>query len=454
MLPQFAVDVARFPGASQYRIQIEVVFDPSSLSAVISGESAVRYTHPGGEALEEMAFMLWPQDEQYCGEMQIGQVLVDGRPRSSTAELGGQALRIALEPPLRAGEAISVVLPFEIAVCGPIGGAQPQRFGITEGVLIAPTFYPILPRMVAGYWLVEDAPPGGDTTTSDSAFYEVEISYPASLGLAASGSLVQEVELADGRARATFVSGPMRDFAFALGAFERFEKQVGEVLLRAWLLPQHGDDAQRLLNAAAEQMALFERLVGPYPFRELDLVDAPGAFAGIEYPGLIYLGTLGTPWLIEPTVHEVAHQWFYSLVGSDQIHEPWLDEALATYGEVLYLEYEGRAGDATGLLTSFRNAVRLIDNNQLPIGLALGGYPSADDYAVIVYYKGALFFDALRMEIGDRAFFEFLPRYFSAARYGMASGELLQESAEQSCGCDLDSLFDLWVRQGGKFPGQ
>ena len=31
------------------------------------------------------------------------------------------------------------------------------------------------------------------------------------------------------------------------------------------------------------------------------------------------------------TTHEVAHQWFYSLVGNDQAHDPWLDEVLATY---------------------------------------------------------------------------------------------------------------------------
>ena len=49
---------------------------------------------------------------------------------------------------------------------------------------------------------------------------------------------------------------------------------------------------------------------------------------GIEYPTMIFLGT-GTSGVL--TTHEVAHQWFYGLVGDDQARDPVLDEGLATY---------------------------------------------------------------------------------------------------------------------------
>ncbi len=319
-------------------------------------------------------------------------------------------------------------------------------------MLIAPTFYPLVPRRVAGSWQVEAAPDGGDTTNSDSAYYVVDVTFPAGLALAASGTEVDRDE--DGEAsRARFVAGPMRDFAIALGPFEHTERVVDGVRVRAWSLPEHRDDADEMLKAAAEQTALLNDLVGPYPYAELDVVDAPGAFGGIEYPGLVFIGTLGTAWLIEPTVHEVAHQWFYGLIGDDQLHEPWLDEALATYAEVLYYEDEGRPGSAAGLLSMFRASVRSHPDPTQPIGLGVGEYPDPGSYAVFVYWKGALFLDALRGEIGPEAFGRFLKDYYAAFRYGFAAASDFQRVAEASCACQLDGLFDLWVWNGGEIPG-
>jgi aminopeptidase N len=64
-----------------------------------------------------------------------------------------------------------------------------------------------------------------------------------------------------------------------------------------------------------------------------------------------------------------------------------------------------------------------------------------------------LFLDALRGEIGDEAFRSFLRAYFEEQRYGFATGEEFQSAAERACECDLDSLFDLWVWEGGEVPG-
>ena len=64
-----------------------------------------------------------------------------------------------------------------------------------------------------------------------------------------------------------------------------------------------------------------------------------------------------------------------------------------------------------------------------------------------------LFFDALRGEIGDDLFFEFLQTYLDRYRYEIASADDFQSTVDEVCGCDLDSLFDLWVFEGGEAPG-
>jgi aminopeptidase N len=268
--------------------------------------------------------------------------------------------------------------------------------------------------------------------------------------LAATGVETEARDSGEGIIEITYVSGPVRDFAFAVGPLVAETRMVGQVLLRAWILPEHDADFELVLDTAAEQMALLDEWVGPYPYKELDLVDAPGAFGGIEYPGLVFLGTLGSAWVVEPTVHEVAHQWFYGLIGNDQVREPWLDEAAATYAEALYYERAFGTGRATSFLSQLRAVLRSHPDPAQPIGLAVSDYDTVRDYSLFVYFKGALFFDALRQRLGEDTFRAFLASYDEAFRYAIADGQGFQELAEEACSCSLDDLFELWVLEGGE----
>jgi hypothetical protein len=453
LLPAFAADADLSPGLTRYWIETEVEFVPGKLQAWLRGQARLRYVVPEGQPIEEIPLMLWPNDPQYDSVMTAGPALINGTRTEGETDLGGIVLWLPLPRPAAAGDVLDISLPFEIEAGGPIGGFDPKRFGITEDVLAAPTFYPLVPLRVDGAWQVETAPPGGDTTNSDTAYYQVDLIVPQELALAASGVAVGSTVNGDGTVTTRYLTGPMRDFAFALGPFQSSEAIVDGVLVRAWALPEHSQDADEMLDAATTQLGILNDLVGPYPYVELDVVDVPGAFGGIEYPGIVFIGTLGTTWLVEPTVHEVAHQWFYGLIGDDQLHEPWLDEALATYAEVLYYEKTGRPGAATGLLSDLRSWVRSSSDPTLPIGWGVGEYPDPDAYALFVYGKGALFLDALRGEIGDEAFTKFLRSYFDQERYAFATGEAFQQAAEAACSCDLDEIFDLWVWEGGEIPG-
>jgi hypothetical protein len=105
------------------------------------------------------------------------------------------------------------------------------------------------------------------------------------------------------------------------------------------------------------------------------------------------------------------------------------------------------------LLSDFREQLRGHPSPELPIGRGVAAYPTQREYALFVYLKGALFFDALRSDLGDEVFFAFLQEYFQTFRYSIASAKDFQTTAEATCGCDLQSLFDLWVYEGGELPG-
>jgi hypothetical protein len=452
MRGSFAADVAALEGIPLYQLAVELDFNEDFDQATILGQMYLTFMAPGDEPLTRFPLMLWPNNEQYQSQMTISDVSVNGFMVEPQADEAAPAVWLDIYQAVEPGDEVEVALNFHIETYG-IGEAAPKRFGITPGgVLIAPTFYPLLPVWRDGSWQVEPAPPGGDTTNSEVAFYEMEITAPADLGLAASGVEVESQELEDGSQRTRFATGPVRDVALAVGPFEVLIDEVGDIQMRAWVLEDHLQDGLDMLRAAKLQMEIMIDWVGPYPYTELDLVDAPGAFGGIEYPGLVYIGTVGTDWLTEPTVHEVAHQWFYGLVGDDQLYEPWLDEAAATYAEALYFERASYAATRTNFLADLRGVVRLRDTAEMPIGLPVGDYPNQGEYAIIVYFKGALFFDELRLRLGEEGFKTFLQTYFNQYRYQIATAEDFQETAEAVCECDLQELFDLWVYEGGPIP--
>jgi aminopeptidase N len=148
---------------------------------------------------------------------------------------------------------------------------------------------------------------------------------------------------------------------------------------------------------------------------------------------------------LEGTVaHEVGHQYFYNLVGNDQLDDPWLDEAMAQF---LMLQYYGDlygAGGAAGVRDSLNARWNRVELAKIPIGLPVTAYQGAE-YGAIVYGRGPLFIEALKDQMGDSSFDAFLRDYTETFSWGIATPEAFQQLAEKHCACDLDALFNEWV---------
>ncbi|MCC7361981.1 MAG: M1 family metallopeptidase [Anaerolineales bacterium] len=444
--PEFAADAERFPNAARYVIDVAVTFN-SDGSATLTGRELIRYTNPEDFELTDLYLMLWPNERgQYLGGAQlVGPVIVGGQPVEPELKFNGLAARLPLAAPLAPGASVDLEAAFTAQVDP--GLEDGARYGLTNGVLIAPTFYPLIPRLVQGEWQIEPPPTGGDTTNSDSAFYAWRITAPAGLQIAASGVVVDQTE-AGGLQSQTLLTGPMRDLALIVGDLAVESRTAGGVRLNAYLLPGHASETAAVLAQAALQVETLQDEVGPYRFVELDIVDAPGAFGGIEYPGLVLIGVIdSSSFYEEAVVHEVGHQWFYSLIGDDQLLQPWLDEAAASYTELLYYERALGPQIVPDVLDESWRWLGYADDPSLPIGGPVASY--GDDYGAIVYGKGALFFDALRRELGDDTFFAFLRAYYDRYVYGFATSAGFQEVAEETCACDLSGLFNRWVFDGG-----
>jgi aminopeptidase N len=116
--------------------------------------------------------------------------------------------------------------------------------------------------------------------------------------------------------------------------------------------------------------------------------------------------------------HEVAHQWWYAQVGSDPLAAPWLDEGLAEYAAYDYYRGVYGQGAAEALLRS---------RWQMPV-------------------DAALFFDAVRQQLGDEAYQAALREYVDTHRWRVAQPDDLLSALQRTPDQDLTSLVDVWLR--------
>lgn len=447
MLPAFAADVDRFADATRYWIDLEV--DPDALT--FSGSEWVRFTNHERDPLAEIVLRLFPGTPGYGGSLTVQSVSVNGKAVDFDLQYESSAVLVPLAAPLSPGETVELHLAF-VGTLPADASAGYAPYGYIDGVLALPDVYPVIPVYDDERWNVELARPYGDATFTDTSLYLVRLTLPAEMVLAVSGVIVAQQENEDGTVTYMCASGPMRDFnAVASADYGQVRAKAGQVWVTSYYLPGDRGGGELALDYAVKALGIYEQLFGPYPFTELDVVATPTKAGGIEYPGLIviaeplYDGQGGFFELV--AVHEVAHQWWYSLVGNDQLDEPWLDESLTQYASLLYFEH--RYGEVVAqemLESSFLGPYRsLLDRKQdMAIGLPVAAY-TEDLYGAVVYGKGPLFFHELRQQVGDEVFTNILRTYFERHRYGVAYPQDLLAVAEEVSGRDLDALYKQWV---------
>jgi hypothetical protein len=447
MLPAHADDVARVQGATRYGIDLTI--DLAALT--LRGSEWVRYTNRTGKPLAEIVYRLLANWPGYGGSMTVHSLAVDGEALEPEFGLSDSALYVPLVPPLAPGATVDVELAFTGTIpVAPL--AARAKYGFENGILALPHAYPLIPVYDDEGWNVELAQLYGDPTFTDISLYQVRVTLPEDMVLVASGVAVDRRDNADGTATHTYASGPMRDFALAASADYRSQSaQVGRVTVTSTYLPEHEAGGRQALEYTAQALHVYQELLDPYPFAEMDVVETTTVAGGLEYPGLIAIAG----WVYEQpdafielvTAHEVAHQWWYNLVGNDQPDEPWLDEALAEYTTILYLEQRyGRERAQEVIELYFEGPHRQLqdENRDMPIGLPVRAY-TKELYGPVIYGKGPLFFHAMRQQVGDETFVEILRSYLGEHRYGVAYPEDLLRVAEQVSGQNLDPLYREWI---------
>lgn len=260
--------------------------------------------------------------------------------------------------------------------------------------------------------------------------YDVTLDVPSTFTVGATGSRVEQTQVKD-RQRLRYVAEPVHDFAWvAWDGFVEQRARLGKVEVTLLSPPGHAASRAATLDALSFSLPYFEQRLGSYPYPTLTVVHPPvGAEAsgGMEYPTLI---TTGGPWyfpftglraLEAVTVHELAHQWFYGLLASNEAKFPFLDEGLTSYAE------QAALGARYGPGSSFSGFGLELDGHSLfrVFSAARGGdeaiaepasqFSSFRNLGALVYSRTATLLETLSRvwgrERSERAFREYAERY-------------------------------------------
>jgi hypothetical protein len=455
LLPSEAASLASLADIALYELDIVIDYP----RRYYTGVARIHYTNRTGAPLESVYFHLLPNGGASfgAGSLQVTSVLVNGDAVKPQEAEGGRLLEIPFTSALPGGNQVVFELEFKALVPENFGGTGYGLFNYMDGVMVITAGYPLLAVYDGRGWNLNPPSNIGDSVYAEASFYSVQVEAQSDLVLAATGTEVDRL-IAGSNTVYRFASGPVREFALVMSPdFEVLSQEISSTRLNSYYLPGTRVAAQEALDFGVESLQVFNQSFGVYPYNELDLLQVPLRYAaGVEFPGIVLLHrnaylTGGAASHMEDLVaHEVAHQWWYNVVGNNVFIDPWLDEALATFSSARHFEVVHGKDAYDRIVQQYEESyARLVRaGRDEPVASSLEYFESAgraDRYGQVVYVKGALFLHRVRQEIGDENFFGALQDYYQAMKYQIASPEDLLSAFETRHGASLQPLFDEWL---------
>jgi len=422
------------PASTRPQYIFYVLFDYYNRQLAV--DETIHYTNQTGTTLYDLVLAVVPNLS--ANSFSLETLFLDGV--TPVHELDGQRLAVTLSQPLAPGDALELSMRYRIDI-------PPKYYNMPYGYLgyqiNLTDWYPFVVPYNGG-WVLHDPWAFGEHLVYDSADYDVNMKV---LG---DGIIVAASAPAEGNGEWTrYRLYGARTFAFS--ASDRYlvsESAVGSVVIRTYYFAGHEGAGQGMLNAAVQAVGLFDVKFAPYPYDSLSVVETEVP-DGQEYDGLVFLGSnfyeqyggSNRSNMVSIGVHEIAHNWWFGLVGNDQALEPWLDEAMAIYSERIFYEFTN--ANYSGWWWNFRvnyfNPSGWVDTS-IYNGVTFRAYTNA------VYLDGAYFLEDLRVRMGDRDFYNFLKDYAARFSHQLVTGYDFFTVARENTSADISDLIQVYFQ--------
>ena len=358
-------------------------------------------------------------------------------------------LEVFLPSSLAPNSVASIIIGFNLTIPN-----IAHRFGYGDNTLNLGNWYPIACMYENGEFNVNPYSPNGDPFYSDIANYSVSVSFPSTLVLACTGAIA-ETRISGNSTIAKIEAKAVRDFAMVFSErFRIISANVGDTKISYYYYDD--ESPEKFLKTSVDAVTTFNKLFGAYPYSTLNVVKANFLHGGMEYPNLIYISDSVA---IESEyqnviIHEIAHQWWYGLVGNDEVSHPWLDEGLTEFSTALFYKHnEGYVSTYAGAVGNAINAYLLFcdvyssfyGKINSDMNRCLYDYKTEPEYVYMTYVRGLLMFDSIMDAVGEKKMIKALAYYFKTNAMKNATPEDLITALEKSTRVDLRSLIESWL---------
>src|SRR4051812_9120294 len=393
-----AAPAPRWPDAARY--DLDLAYDARRFT--LTGTERIALRNTGPSPLASVWVRAWANAFGGC-RVSRAHVTIRAGGTLGARRRDCTALEVRLPRPLAPGAETRIAL--QIRVTAP---ARPDRFGRFPGAAYFGNAIPVLAVADRRGFRLPPYTFAGESFYSLTSSWRVRLRAPANLRVASTGT---QSGGRDAAGAVTLVAPGARDFMLVVGRFSVTTARVGAVRLRRFSIPgTPAAEARRTLAIAALAMRGYAGWYGPYGRPEVDLVEGPGEVASggvaMEYPELVL-----TPAQSTAVAHELAHQWFYSIVGDDQYSEPWLDESFAEFSAARLPPRE---------VPNRLRGCRVPDAARTPLDANMATLTAVRSrYVRTVYIGGACFLRAVQHELGAARFDAFMQRLVASHRDGV-----------------------------------
>ena len=384
------------------------------------------------------------------GDIQIEKVAVNNSP-AEIVIVGEDEdiLQVNFGFNLKPKERVKIDLNFTLTLPN-----STHRFGFYEGNINLGNWYPIACEIFQGEFDKSPYYATGDPFFSTVANYEVKLTYPSSYKICSSGEISSEV--CGEQTTSTMTAKAIRDFAICLSNDSVIlTKDVGGVKLN-YMGYENNLDLQNNLEISALALEYFSKIFGKFPHKTLSVVKTPFIYGGMEYPNIVFVSDAVDDEIEmnKVIVHEIAHQWWYSVVGNNEIKEAWLDESLAEYSVALFFEnhpqYKTSYDDiVSSALSSYLLYVDVIGTIRgdvnTKMNLSVSEYQNDYEYSYMIYVKGVIMFDQLKSVVGESKLIAGLKKYYDDNKFKIATKTDFLEAFASACHKDLNGFFESYL---------
>nr|WP_300003742.1 M1 family metallopeptidase [Tissierella sp.] len=451
---------------NHYKIDIKL----DEKDKTYSGVQETRFKNKTGQPLKEIYFRLYPnafktlegspivlEESRYTektfkeGYIDIESISVKGKDLAYKIEgVDDTVLKIKLDEDLMQDEEISIDMDYFVKL-----PTSQDRFGYGKDTMNFGNWYPVLSVHDEDGWSEDPYYSIGDPFYTDISDYDVNIRLDKDIIVASSGNIVEE-RVEDGEKIYKIEGKRLRDFAFSASReFKIREEERDGIVVRLYYLEEKEELIEASLKYAGDSIEVFNKSFGKYPYGVYSVVFTEFP-SGMEYPGVVFIGKQffnkdALEYMEQVIVHETAHQWWYGLVGNDEVKEAWLDEGLTSYSEVIYMDniYGKEKGDEYfhyNMETGYEVMRDYLKVDDLTINKPVDKFQDWDDYGLLVYTKSAMFLRDIEDSYSEEILIKILEDYFQANKYKNASTIDFADSFEKVTGDSFKAMNDKWLK--------